>query len=158
MKSTSWLIAALILAGGSFFLVSCKEGVKKDEKPVEIQELTKDKEEVHGPTIKEDEIKLTNPLDAKMLAAGKATYEMKCQSCHKLTGEKLVGPGWKDVTKRRTPGWIMNMITNVDVMLERDEEAQKMLELCLVRMPSQNISVGDARDILEYMRSNDGEK
>jgi len=44
------------------------------------------------------------------------------------------------------------------VMLEKDPEAQKMLELCLVRMPNQNISIGDARDILEFMRQNDGEK
>jgi hypothetical protein len=50
------------------------------------------------------------------------------------------------------------MITNVDVMLETDPEAQKLLELCMVRMPNQNISQDDARKILEYMRSNDGEK
>ena len=52
----------------------------------------------------------------------------------------------------------MNMITNVDVMLAQDPEAQKLLELCLVRMPNQNVSIGDARDILEFMRENDGEK
>jgi hypothetical protein len=46
----------------------------------------------------------------------------------------------------------------VDIMLEQDEEAQKLLELCLMRMPNQNVSVGDARDILEFMRQNDGEK
>ena len=50
------------------------------------------------------------------------------------------------------------MITNVDVMLAQDPEAQKLLELCLVRMPNQNVSIGDARDILEFMRENDGEK
>lgn len=158
MKSTTLRIAALFLACGSYFLISCKEGVKKDEKAVEISDLTKDKEEVHGPTITDEEIKLTNPLDATMLAAGKATYELKCQSCHKLTSDKLVGPGWKDVTKRRTPIWIMNMITNTEMMLETDPEAQKMLELCLVRMPNQNISKEQSRELIEYMRSNDGEK
>ena len=34
----------------------------------------------------------------------------------------------------------MNMITNVDMMLEKDPEAQKLLEQCLVRMPNQNVS------------------
>jgi hypothetical protein len=43
-------------------------------------------------------------------------------------------------------------------MLEKDAEAQKMLEECLVRMPNQNITQDDARKILEFMRSNDGEK
>ena len=92
------------------------------------------------------------------MSAGKSTYELKCQSCHRLTEEKLVGPGWKDVTKRRKPVWIMNMITNVDMMLESDAEAQKLLEQCMVRMPNQNLSQDQARQVLEFMRSNDGEK
>lgn len=50
------------------------------------------------------------------------------------------------------------MITNVDMMLETDAEAQKLLEQCMVRMPNQNISKEDARKVLEFMRSNDGEK
>jgi len=79
-------------------------------------------------------------------------------ACTKLTNEKLVGPGWADVTKRRTPTWIMNMILNVDMMLEKDPEAQKLLELCLVRMPNQNISKEQARDVIEFMRKNDGEQ
>ena len=85
-------------------------------------------------------------------------YELKCQSCHRLTEEKLVGPGWKGVTKKRNPTWITNMITNVDMMLESDAEAQKLLELCLVRMPNQNITKEESRKVIEFMRSNDGEK
>ena len=50
------------------------------------------------------------------------------------------------------------MITNVDMMLENDPEAQKLLEQCLVRMPNQNISKDQARHLLEFMRSNDGVK
>lgn len=79
-------------------------------------------------------------------------------ACHKLTDEKLVGPGWKGVTKVRKPTWIMNMIINVDMMLESDPEAQKLLEQCLVRMPNQNVSKEEARSIIEFMRKNDGEQ
>lgn len=103
-------------------------------------------------------VTLKSPLEGERVGRGLAIYEMKCSACHKLTSDRLVGPGWKDVTKRRQPEWIMNMVTNVDVMLDKDPEAQKLFELCLVRMPNQNISIGDARDILEYMRQNDGEK
>jgi mono/diheme cytochrome c family protein len=104
------------------------------------------------------QVTLNNPLEEERIGRGKAIYEMKCQACHKLDDMRIVGPGWQDITKRRKPEWIMNMITNVDMMLAEDPEAQKLLELCLMRMPNQNVSIGDARDILEFMRKNDGEK
>ena len=103
-------------------------------------------------------VTLNTPLEQDRIGRGKAIYEMKCQACHKLNDQRVVGPGWKDVTKKRKPEWIMNMITNVDIMLDKDPEAQKLLELCLMRMPNQNVSIGEARDILEFMRQNDGEK
>ncbi len=103
-------------------------------------------------------VELKTPLEAERVSRGEAIYDMKCASCHKLDDKKFVGPGWKDVTKNRKPEWIMNMITNVEVMLDKDEEAQKLLQLCLTRMPNQNVSIGDARDVLEFMRANDGEK
>lgn len=103
-------------------------------------------------------VTLKTPLELDRVGRGLAIYEMKCSACHKLTDQRVVGPGWKDITKRRKPEWVMNMITNVDIMLEKDPEAQKLLELCLMRMPNQNVSIGDARDVLEFMRQNDGEK
>jgi cytochrome c5 len=148
----------IILVSGSLLFIACNEGVNKDEKPIDLKELTKDKQVTHAPEIKSDEIKLENPLNAQWVTAGKSTYELKCQSCHKLTPDKLVGPGWKDVTKRRTPIWIMNMITNTEMMLDSDAEAQKLLELCMVRMPNQNLTKEQAREVIEFMRNNDGEK
>lgn len=118
-------------------------------------------EEVIDPTKGIGQVKnvtLHNPLDAERVQRGQDIYDMKCSACHQLTDQRVVGPGFKDVTKRRKPEWIMNMITNVDVMLDEDPVAQELLELCLMRMPNQNVSIGDARDILEFMRKNDGEE
>ena len=50
----------------------------------------------------------------------------------------------------------MNFATNVDEMLNKDPKAQAMLEVCLVRMPNQNLTDQDARSVLEFMRKNDG--
>ncbi len=97
-------------------------------------------------------------FDPAMAAAGKKVAEVKCTSCHKPTDEKLVGPGWKGVTERQTPAWIMNFISNPDPMIDVDPELQKQLELCLVRMPNQGLADNEAREILEYMREIDGAK
>ncbi|HET9826108.1 MAG TPA: cytochrome c [Chitinophagaceae bacterium] len=103
-------------------------------------------------------VELTHPLDQKMVASGKAIYDLKCASCHKLTDEKLVGPGWKGVTDRRAPEWIMNFVTNTEEMLEKNQQAKNLYEVCLVKMPNQNLSDQDARSILEFQRNNDGKK
>jgi len=103
-------------------------------------------------------VELTHPLDESMVAAGKNVYEVKCQSCHKLSEERLVGPGWKGVTDRRTPEWIMNFTTNTEEMLEKDTAALNMLEICLVKMPNQGVPENDARALLEFMRKNDGKE
>ncbi len=97
-------------------------------------------------------------LDASMAENGFKVYSVKCQSCHKLTEEKLVGPGWKGVTSRHSAEWIMNFITNTDDMLNKDPKAQAQLEICLVRMPNQNLSDADARALYEFQRKNDGVK
>jgi cytochrome c5 len=103
-------------------------------------------------------VDISPTLDAKMAHEGQEVYDLKCSSCHKTTDEKLVGPGWKGVTSRRKPEWIMNFVTNTDEMITKDPQAQSLLELCLVRMPNQNLSDDEARHVYEFMRKNDGVK
>jgi cytochrome c551/c552 len=101
-------------------------------------------------------VQVDQKLNTQMADAGLKVYDVKCSSCHKLTDEKLVGPGWKGVTQRHKPEWIMNFVTNTDEMLAKDPKAQAQLEICLVRMPNQNVSDEDARNLYEFMRKNDG--
>jgi len=164
MKFKSLVITAVLSTGVVVFVACNDEKKSKDTSTVTNTDTATtdvkpvEQPEVHGTEVKPGEIKFENPLSAAWVTNGKAIYELKCGSCHKLTEERLVGPGWKGVTKRREPEWIMNMITNVDMMLETDPEAQKLLEQCLVRMPNQNLTRDDARQVMEFMRSNDGEK
>ena len=157
MKPFHLFIAAFI-AVTTLFSSCGNDGEKKDEKSVTKQEEITDQPETHGTEVKPGDVTLSTPLNQQWVNSGKSIYELKCQSCHKLTDERIVGPGWKGVTERREPHWVMNMITNVEMMLETDPEAQKLLEQCLVRMPNQNITKDESRQLLEFMRSNDGVK
>ena len=103
-------------------------------------------------------VQLAHPPDEEMAGKGKAIFQSKCFACHKLTTEMLVGPGWSGVTDRRTPEWIMNWITNTKVMLDRDLAAQADMAVCLIRMPNQDLTDDQARNVLEFMRVNDGKK
>ena len=143
----------------SMFLACGGSDSATDEPAAQAAQTPEEKMLAEGKGIGEVKfVELKTPLETERVSRGKAIYDMKCSACHKLSDKRIVGPGFKDVTKRRKPEWIMNMITNVDIMLEKDDEAQKLLQLCLTRMPNQNVSLGDARDILEYLRANDGEE
>lgn len=103
-------------------------------------------------------VEVSPTLDQAKAEAGKKVYDIKCSACHKLTDERLVGPGWAGVTSRHKPEWILNFVTNVDEMLDKDPKAQAQLEICLVRMPNQNLTDEDAYNVYEFMRMNDGVK
>lgn len=103
-----------------------------------------------------DEVDVGDKVDPDMAKEGKLISDLKCASCHKYTDERLVGPGWAGVTEKHRPEWLMNFITNPDPMIDKDPELQAQLEICLVRMPNQNLADEEAREILEFMRLNDG--
>lgn len=101
------------------------------------------------------EVKLA-ALDGALADKGKDLFTTKCAACHKIE-EKYVGPALKDVTKRRKPEWIMNMMLNSTEMVQKDPIAKGLLEEFLTPMPIQNLSQEDARSILEFFRRNDGQ-
>ena len=158
MQLKSFYTITLIITTLLIFSACGNEEKPASEMSQDTNESAKDQPETHGNEVKPGDVELTTPLNQQWVTSGKGIYELKCQACHKLTDERIVGPGWKGVTQKREPHWIMNMITNVEMMLEKDPEAQKLLEQCLVRMPNQNITKDDSRQILEFMRSNDGAK
>lgn len=143
-----------------WLIASCAGGNSDADSQKTTSESTEKKASSYDPKRGEGKFDETNvkigPIDAAMADKGKSIAATKCFSCHKTSDEKLVGPGWKGVTQRRTPHWIMNFITNPDPMIDKDPEVQAQLELCLVRMPNQNLVEDDARNIVEYMRQVDG--
>lgn len=164
MQNIKILLAFITLG----FFIACGGGNQKTETPAESTAAAPaetpaadasgyDPKRGEG-KFNEENVKVDATLNAAMADAGEKAAGVKCTSCHKMTDEKLVGPGWKGVTQRQTPYWIMNFITNPDPMIDKDPELQAQLELCLVRMPNQNLADEEARNILEFMRKNDGVK
>ncbi|TMI71802.1 MAG: cytochrome c [Bacteroidetes bacterium] len=154
------LLVLCIIALG---IAACGGGDKDDKK--ETTTPTSSTEENENPSYdpkrgagKFTKVDVSPTLEVAKADAGEKVYSVKCGACHKLTQEKLVGPGWKNITGRHTAEWIMNFATNPDEMLNKDPKAQAMLEICLVRMPNQNLSDDDARNVYEFMRKNDGVK
>lgn len=160
------ILFAFTFCTSIIFFVGCNSNPTKDDFSTEEQTTeTPTSTENGNPSYdpKRGEGKFTKidvaaTLDVAMATSGEKVSGVKCSSCHKMTDEKLVGPGWKGVTTRRTPEWIMNFITNTDAMIDKDPAAQAQLEICLVRMPNQSLSDDDARHLLEFMRKNDGVK
>lgn len=97
-------------------------------------------------------------FDAALAAKGKEIVDVKCTSCHNMTEERKVGPGWKGVTDRRSAAWVMNFIMNPQPMIDSDPQAKALFEEFLTPMPNQNLTEDDAKAIYMYMRELDGKK
>jgi mono/diheme cytochrome c family protein len=91
-------------------------------------------------------------IDPELAEKGKQVFEAKCVLCHKMT-ERYVGPALGDVTQRRTPTYIMNMILNPEEMYTRHPEARKLLAELMTQMPNLGLTQDEARQIVEYLRT-----
>jgi mono/diheme cytochrome c family protein len=98
------------------------------------------------------ELKL-GPVNQKMANDGKALFTAKCMVCHTLD-QKIVGPPLRNVTKTRSPEYIMNMILN-PVNMEKDDPNAKELHKKYIATPmiDQKFTQDQARALLEYLRT-----
>ncbi|WP_040540611.1 c-type cytochrome [Pedobacter arcticus] len=164
MRKIKMLIAVFSFCGAVAFLSACGGSENSTENTdATTQSADEPAEEAVDPNAKSDSkgvgkftsVDVPATIDDAMAAKGQAIFETKCTPCHKLTGEKLVGPGLKNITNLRTPEWIMNMITNPEEMTKKDPIAKALFEEHLIQMVGQNVSDDETRQILEYLRKND---
>ena len=102
-----------------------------------------------GPVTKELK---PGPVNDEMAAKGKELFDQNCSSCHKI-GERYVGPDLQDVTSRRTPAYVMNMMLNPTGMTQKHPTAHKLLEKFATQMANMHLTREQARSVLEYLRS-----
>ncbi|NUM79359.1 cytochrome c [bacterium] len=96
------------------------------------------------------ELKLA-AVNATLAKTGEKIFETKCFSCHRLD-DRYVGPPLREVTKRRKPEYVVNMILNPDEMIKKHPDAKKLLAEYMTPMTFQNVTKDEAMAILEYFR------
>jgi cytochrome c551/c552 len=111
------------------------------------QEVVKQKPEYY----KVKEVKLGATIDPALSKQGGQVFDVTCTGCHKYD-EKYVGPALGQVTKRRTPEYVMNMILDTETMVDKDDTVKCMLQTYLMKMPNMQVDEKDARAVLEHLR------
>lgn len=98
-------------------------------------------------------VDIGQPINQEMAKRGEQHFKSLCLACHK-PAKKFIGPAPKDILKRRSPEWVMNIIINPEEMIQKDPIAIQLFEeYNAVAMPNQNVSEQQAREILEYFRT-----
>lgn len=98
-------------------------------------------------------VKLDAEINQEMAAKGADIFKKMCTACHKPT-KRFIGPSPKDILKRRSPEWVMNMILNPQEMITKDPLAKELLvEFNGSPMANQNLTEEEARAVLEYYRT-----
>jgi mono/diheme cytochrome c family protein len=92
------------------------------------------------------------PVDKAMAGQGQKLFETKCVLCHKID-ERYVGPALRGVAERRTGAYVMNMILNPEEMYTRHPVAKALLAEHMTQMPNLALSQEEARQLLEYFRT-----
>jgi cytochrome c len=143
------VLALALVAGGC--------GEKDEGEKGESQEHEKAEEQLtpfqleHGIGPVKEPIQV-GAIDPAMVRAGKPLFEIKCTGCHKMD-TLYVGPALGEVTTRRSPAFIMNMILNPQEMVEHHPVAKQMLAERMSFMANQNLTLEEARAVLEYLRT-----
>ena len=104
-----------------------------------------------------EKLVLSAEIDTTVAFYGKNIFEAKCSQCHKLD-TRYTGPAIRKILDKRTPEYVLNMILNPKEMIEKHPEAKKMLAEYLTAMTYQNVSLEEAKKILEYFRKIKNEK
>lgn len=90
-------------------------------------------------------------IDPTKVARGEEIFTLKCSACHKLD-ERYVAPPLREVTERRTPAFILNMMLNSFEMTQKHPTVRELLAEYYTPMTDQGLTEEDARAVLDYLR------
>ena len=97
------------------------------------------------------QVSLGEQIDAALARQGEQLFNTYCTACHRLD-ERFIGPALRDVTKRRGPVYIMNVILNPNGMIQRHPVMKQLVQEYGTMMTDMALSEEQTRAILEYLR------
>jgi mono/diheme cytochrome c family protein len=105
----------------------------------------------------------SSQLYSQDVAAGEKLFKINCASCHKVTDQKLVGPGLKGVAARvpqPAEAWLIKWIKNSSALVKSgDAYAVKVFnENNKSVMPSQALSDDEIKSVLAYIANPPADK
>lgn len=93
------------------------------------------------------------PTDDAAIARGKELFNNNCTSCHQVSSEVVVGPGLKDVHKRRPLPWLISFIKNSQKVIQSGDKYSVDLfnKFGQTVMPAHDFSDADLTAIVAYI-------
>lgn len=155
---------ALLFVAVTGMLTACGGGEAKEESHEAAAPAVTEEVVAEAPAVEEvdpmenvgigpiDELEFDEEIDMELADAGKVVYDAKCTACHK-SHKRYIGPSPQGIYERRNPAWVMNMILNPDEMVEKDPIARALLAEYASPMANQNLTVDEARSVVEYFRT-----
>ncbi len=119
-------------------------GKKQADEPLSEQELKKG----IGPI---EHVQL-GPINPQLVRQGEQIFRSQCMKCHMLD-QKILAPPLRDVTNRRSPEFIMNIILNPNANVMRHPALRKYHEEFTTYMTDTGLDSTASRKVLEYLRS-----
>lgn len=92
---------------------------------------------------------------ASAQANGEALFKANCTSCHVVGDNKVVGPGLKNVHKRRSEEWLLKWIKNSQALVKAgDADAVKLFEENnKIAMPAFPFKDDEVKAIVAYIKT-----
>jgi mono/diheme cytochrome c family protein len=102
-----------------------------------------------GPVVADIELATVDPVKATQ---GEELFVTKCATCHYLDDRKT-GPPLREITKKRSPEYVLNQILNPDQMGKLHPDGKKMVAQYAQYMTIQGITRDDATALLDFLRT-----
>lgn len=93
-------------------------------------------------------------INSEKVETGQQIFQIQCEACHTLDA-RISGPALRNTVNRRGPEFVMNYILNPTVMSQQHPIGIELSEQYAGEMPENNLSMEEARAVLEYLRAAD---